>query len=171
MAFLADNGFPKGDADGDGQVQFSDFVIVSENFDQAGQYTDGDLDKDGVVQFGDSSILSENFGMAAGAAAITAPAPASSLAPSITSSDSLVFHRASDIDLFHAVLAAGSRDGKFDLNGDDSLTRGDVEYLVENILGARFGDAGLNRRGGLRRFRHVGGQLRAKAGLIVAGGF
>ena len=33
-----------GDANGDGEVQFADFVILSDNFGAAGQYTDGDFD-------------------------------------------------------------------------------------------------------------------------------
>ncbi len=52
----------RGDADGDGEVQFSDFVILSGNFTNAGQYTDGDFDKDGEVQFSDFVILSGAFG-------------------------------------------------------------------------------------------------------------
>ena len=67
----------RGDADGDGQVQFSDFVILSENFTLDGQYTDGDFDKDGVVQFSDFVILSESFGQTGGAVAAAVPEPAS----------------------------------------------------------------------------------------------
>jgi hypothetical protein len=73
---LAAAGLLKGDADGDGQVQFSDFVILSNNFGNAGAYTDGDFDKDGTVQFADFVILSNNFGQSGGAAAAV-PEPAS----------------------------------------------------------------------------------------------
>ncbi len=66
----------RGDADGDGQVQFSDFVILSENFTNAGEYTDGDFDKDGVVQFSDFVILSDSFGQS-GAVAAAVPEPSS----------------------------------------------------------------------------------------------
>ncbi len=45
--------FIKGDADGDGHVQFSDFLILSSNFGMPGQYTDRDLDSDGDLQFSD----------------------------------------------------------------------------------------------------------------------
>jgi hypothetical protein len=66
----------RGDADGDGTVQFTDFVILSNNFGQPGEYTDGDFDKDAVVQFSDFVILSDNFGMS-GAAAAAVPEPSS----------------------------------------------------------------------------------------------
>lgn len=67
----------RGDADGDGAVQFPDLVILSENFGQPGQYTDGDFDKDSVVQFGDLVILSTKFGMSGGSVAAAAPEPSS----------------------------------------------------------------------------------------------
>jgi hypothetical protein len=55
-----------GDIDGDGQVQFSDFVILSNNFNQqVPPGTSGDLDGDGLVQFSDFVILSNNFGQTA----------------------------------------------------------------------------------------------------------
>ena len=58
-----------GDADGDGQVQFSDFLILSNNFGLPGQYTDGDFDADGEVQFSDFLTLSQNFGVSSPKAA------------------------------------------------------------------------------------------------------
>ncbi len=69
----------RGDADGDGEVQFSDFVILSENFANPGVYTDGDFDKDGEVQFSDFVILSENFGQSGGAMAAAVPEPSTAL--------------------------------------------------------------------------------------------
>ena len=80
-AFLAGLTPPslRGDADGDGQVQFSDFVILSENFTMDGQYTTGDFDKDGVVQFSDFVILSDAFGTSGGAVAAAVPEPATGL--------------------------------------------------------------------------------------------
>jgi ELWxxDGT repeat protein len=52
-----------GDIDGDGRVQFSDFLILSSNFGISNaQFKDGDLDGDGSVQFTDFLILSSNFG-------------------------------------------------------------------------------------------------------------
>ena len=52
-----------GDANGDGQVQFADFLILSANFgrDNATE-AQGDFDGDGKVQFSDFLILSANFG-------------------------------------------------------------------------------------------------------------
>ncbi len=51
-----------GDADGSGDVQFDDFVLLSENFGQPGTWTEGDFDGDGLVQFGDFVDLAESFG-------------------------------------------------------------------------------------------------------------
>ncbi len=52
-----------GDIDCDGEVQFSDFTILAENFGtQVEPGTNGDIDGDGEVQFSDFVILSENFG-------------------------------------------------------------------------------------------------------------
>jgi hypothetical protein len=64
-----------GDADFDGEVQFSDFVILSNNFGNSGVWSDGDFDVDNVVQFSDFVILSNNFGLSAAAAAAV-PEPA-----------------------------------------------------------------------------------------------
>ncbi len=67
-----------GDIDGDGMVQFSDFVILAENFTQSvSGYEQGDIDCDGMVQFSDFVILAENFGQSAGAVAAAVPEPAS----------------------------------------------------------------------------------------------
>ena len=59
----------KGDADGDGQVQFSDFLILSTHFGGEGQYTDGDFDGNGQVQFADFLLLSSVFGQSSSQAA------------------------------------------------------------------------------------------------------
>ena len=60
--FLASLDTPslRGDADGDGVVQFEDLVILSANFGSPGEYTDADFNKDGVVQFEDLVILSSS---------------------------------------------------------------------------------------------------------------
>ena len=52
----------QGDADGDGRVQFEDFLILAANFGKPGLYTEGDFDKDGEVQFRDFLLISANFG-------------------------------------------------------------------------------------------------------------
>lgn len=51
-----------GDLDGNGSVTFADFLQLSGNFGEAGDYTDGDLNCDGLVAFADFLILSGNFG-------------------------------------------------------------------------------------------------------------
>ncbi len=81
-----------GDIDGDGQVQFSDFVILAENFGTSvDPGTNGDIDGDGVVQFSDFVILSENFGRIAAAPAmadsIGSDAADAAFAPAATESN------------------------------------------------------------------------------------
>jgi hypothetical protein len=76
--FLASLGTLRGDADGDKQVQFPDFVILANNFDKMGTYTQGDFDKDGTVQFADFVLLANNFGKSVAATAAV-PEPASGL--------------------------------------------------------------------------------------------
>ena len=52
-----------GDADFDGEVQFSDFLILSGNFGQSdATWSRGDFDSNGLVGFPDFLILSGNFG-------------------------------------------------------------------------------------------------------------
>ncbi len=51
-----------GDLDGDGDVAFADFLILSDGFGDEGTYLDGDLDCDGEVGFSDFLVLSFNFG-------------------------------------------------------------------------------------------------------------
>lgn len=52
-----------GDLDGDGQVNFSDFLTLSANFGDPtmAAYTDGDVDLSGVVAFPDFLLLAENY--------------------------------------------------------------------------------------------------------------
>ena len=57
-------GLLKGDLDGNGKVEFADFLVLSSNFAMPGQYTDGDFDKSGQVDFADFLFLSSNFGQA-----------------------------------------------------------------------------------------------------------
>lgn len=53
-----------GDADLSGQVNFADFVIMANRFDQPGDWRDGDFNADGRVQFSDFVVLATNFGRA-----------------------------------------------------------------------------------------------------------
>ena len=56
-------GWTVGDFDGNGQIAFSDFQILSTNFGkQTANPTDGDANEDGQVSFADFQILSTNFG-------------------------------------------------------------------------------------------------------------
>ena len=51
-----------GDIDLDGEVGFLEFLTVTSNFNQPGQYTDGDFTQDGFVGFADFIRLSSTFG-------------------------------------------------------------------------------------------------------------
>lgn len=65
-----------GDLDLDGEVQFTDFLILSQNFGLQSAdlvYTDGDIDLSATVDFTDFLILSENFGTSAAASAVPEP--------------------------------------------------------------------------------------------------
>ena len=57
-----------GDVNGNGSVDFADFLILSNNFGTTvAANMDGDLDGDGSVAFADFLILSNNFGQSAAA--------------------------------------------------------------------------------------------------------
>ncbi len=51
-----------GDLNGDLEVSYEDFLILSENFGKTGGAEDGDLDDDGKIGFADFLLLSANFG-------------------------------------------------------------------------------------------------------------
>jgi hypothetical protein len=64
-----------GDGDFDGHVQFSDFVVLADNFGQAGVWSDGDFDCTGDVKFADFVILADRFGASSGGVAAAVPEP------------------------------------------------------------------------------------------------
>lgn len=63
----------RGDADGSGTVEFSDFLTLSGNFGQPGAFTDGDFDLDGEIGFSDFLALSQNFAAAGQTASVPEP--------------------------------------------------------------------------------------------------
>ena len=66
----------QGDLDGNGKVEFADFLILSGNFGQVvASHADGDIDCNGTVEFADFLVLSGNFGNSVADAA-TVPEPA-----------------------------------------------------------------------------------------------
>ena len=74
------NVYVDGDANLDNDVNFADFLILSENFGQDGAWREGDFDGDGTVRFPDFLALSANFGNTAAngsAAAVPEPTAAS----------------------------------------------------------------------------------------------
>ncbi len=69
-----------GDLDGNGDVAFADFLVLSGNFgqnnDMAPAYTDGNIDMVNGVEFADFLVLSGNFGKTPnGAVAAAVPEP------------------------------------------------------------------------------------------------
>ena len=67
-------GWRPGDADLDGEVSFSDFLLLSASFEAVGGWDKGDFDGDNKVDFEDFLILSANFGVAPGDA-VAVPEP------------------------------------------------------------------------------------------------
>ncbi len=51
-----------------------------------------------------------------------------------------------DIDFLYEAIAVGNSDPLFDLNLDSVVDRGDVDRLVQTILGTQYGDANLDGR-------------------------
>ena len=65
-AILAQLGHVLGDIEGDGTVDFGDFLQLADSFGNTNQnYVDGDLDLDGIVGFSDFLLLADNFGKSA----------------------------------------------------------------------------------------------------------
>ena len=58
----------QGDIDGNGTVEFADFLVLSANFGTAGGAAQGDIDCDGQIAFSDFLALSANFGTQVGQA-------------------------------------------------------------------------------------------------------
>ena len=67
-----------GDINGNGTVDFADFLVLSSNFGTTGGFQQGDLDANGEIDFADFLILSENFGEASEIAS-TVPEPEGAL--------------------------------------------------------------------------------------------
>ena len=65
-----------GDFDGNGSVEFADFLVLSSNFGTAvSNYEDGDIDCNGNVEFADFLVLSSNFGNTLNGQAASVPEP------------------------------------------------------------------------------------------------
>ena len=68
-----------GDLDGNGVVEFADFLVLSGNFGkQVSSEAEGDIDCNGIVEFADFLVLSGNFGKEVGGAQ-SVPEPAGML--------------------------------------------------------------------------------------------
>ena len=78
---LAATGLLQGDLDGNGTVNFADFLSLSSNFGQdVDSYTKGDIDCNGTVNFADFLTFSGNFGKSSGGGVAAAVPEPSSLA-------------------------------------------------------------------------------------------
>ena len=65
--------------DGNGKVEFADFLVLSGNFGkEVNDHADGDIDCNGKVEFADFLVLSGNFGKEI-AGTQSVPEPASSV--------------------------------------------------------------------------------------------
>ena len=53
----------EGDTNADGEVNFSDFLIISRHFGSSGDWDRGDFDDDGRITFSDFLAMSKNFGV------------------------------------------------------------------------------------------------------------
>ena len=67
----------RGDFDGDGDIDFQDFLTLSGNFGMPGDYTDGDTDCNGNVAFADFLKFSSNFGRVPPPPVSSVPEPSS----------------------------------------------------------------------------------------------
>jgi hypothetical protein len=64
-----------GDTNGDGKVNFSDLLILAQNYRKTGaSYSQGDFTGDGTVGFADLLILAQNYGRASAADVLKAAA-------------------------------------------------------------------------------------------------
>ena len=66
----------EGDIDLDGAIQFSDFLLLADNFGSTGTYTEGDITCDGSIAFADFLLLSDGFGDRVAISAVPEPAGA-----------------------------------------------------------------------------------------------
>ena len=73
--YLESTNRQNGDADFNGQVDFTDFLLLADNFGNAARWSDGDFDANGTVEFPDFLILAENFGQVAAIASVPEPNP------------------------------------------------------------------------------------------------
>ena len=69
----------QGDFDGNGEVEFADFLILTNNFNVPGSYSQGDVSLNGQIDLEDFSIFRRIIGGANPANAAVVPEPSSSL--------------------------------------------------------------------------------------------
>jgi hypothetical protein len=83
VELVACNPGTNGDLDGNGTVEFADFLVMSANFGQATStdegHLEGDIDCNGTVEFADFLVLSNNFGQSVAAASVPEPSSISLL--------------------------------------------------------------------------------------------
>jgi|GEM_PF-4327902 len=79
--WMSRTGTLEGDFDLNGKVEFADFLVLSDNFSQPGNWCAGDATGDREVNFADFLMLSTNFGTAIAADTHSVPEPQFSLWP------------------------------------------------------------------------------------------
>ena len=82
-----------GDFNADGEVEFADFLILSDNYNQAASYVEGDADCSGEVDFADFLVLSRNYGLTSGGVAAAVPEPSSAGLALLAVVSTLAFRR------------------------------------------------------------------------------
>ena len=70
---LAELNLIPGDLDASGEVDFADFLVLSESFGTVADFSNGDLDCDGQVTFADFLVLSANFGLRSSTQSVPEP--------------------------------------------------------------------------------------------------
>jgi probable HAF family extracellular repeat protein len=68
-----------GDADGNGTIDFSDLLTLSQNYGKAGMWTQGDFTGDGKVAFDDLLGLAQNYGHTLSPTASAVPEPSATI--------------------------------------------------------------------------------------------
>ena len=69
-----------GDLDGNGRVEFADFLILSAGFgNEVASHAEGDIDCNGSVEFSDFLVLSANFGQTVAAESASVPEPSTAV--------------------------------------------------------------------------------------------
>lgn len=124
-------GTKRGDANLDRVVNQADQNVVMANWGRSGGWLQGDMNGDGRINATDLNLVATNM---------TPPPPVATAALGDVSGDGQV--NEDDIDLLYGNL--GRYSVSLDLTGDRYVTQADIDYLVYDVLGTRYGDTNLD---------------------------